>query len=225
VSALVAFGAGGDEPYALLLGGPEGGRLALRRVGEPRATLHLDVTEWRSPASRIDRDVLGGLSGPLLDVGCGPGRMVRAAQERGLAALGVDISAQAATHAAADGTPVLLRSVFERLPLEGRWESILLMDGNIGIGGDPHTLLRRCAQLLAPEGNLLVEVDVDPDLHDCAVYTAVDANGLESDAFPWARVGSAALVRIASECGLVADAVWAAENRRFVLLRTTRDPR
>ena len=34
MSGLIAFGAGGDEPYALLLGGGGGGRLALRRVGD-----------------------------------------------------------------------------------------------------------------------------------------------------------------------------------------------
>lgn len=220
MSALVAFGAGGDEPYAALLSGPAGGRLALRRVGDPSPTLHLDVAEWRAPAGTTDRTVLAGLSGPLLDVGCGPGRMVRAAEEQGLAALGVDISAYAARHAAADGTPVLRRSVFDRLPLEGQWASVLLMDGNIGIGGDPRALLERCRALLAPGGVLTVEVDADPDLDECAVYTVVAEDGLESDVFPWARIGSVAFVRLALECGFIAAAAWAAGDRRFVQVRT-----
>ena len=35
------------------------------------------------------------------------------------------------------------RDVFDPLPGEGRWETALLADGNIGIGGDPVALLRR----------------------------------------------------------------------------------
>jgi hypothetical protein len=38
---------------------------------------------------------------------------------------------------------------------------VLLLDGNIGIGGDPHRLLRRVRELLTPTGRLLVELDVD----------------------------------------------------------------
>ena len=220
MSTVVAFGAGGDEPYALMLGaGGGGGRLALRKVGDPSPALPVDVAGWRAPANAVDLMVLAGLDGPLLDVGCGPGRMVRAAEERGLAALGIDISAEAAAHAAADGTPVLRRSVFDRLPLEGSWATILLMDGNIGIGGDPRSLLVRCTHLIAADGVVVIEVDADPDLHDCAIYTVVGEGEIESAAFPWARIGSAALARLAARCGLTLFDAWAAEDRRFVLLR------
>jgi len=34
-----------------------------------------------------------------------------------------------------------------------------LADGNIGIGGLPARLLFRCAQLLAPDGRLLIEAE------------------------------------------------------------------
>jgi hypothetical protein len=37
----------------------------------------------------------------------------------------------------------------------------LLANGNIGIGGYPGELLRRCARLLAPGGALLIEVEDD----------------------------------------------------------------
>ncbi|WP_127476524.1 methyltransferase domain-containing protein [Microbacterium sulfonylureivorans] len=222
MSSIVAFGAGGDEPYALLLGGGGGGgggRLALRKVGDVVASIQVDVDGWRAPANAADLTVLAGLEGPLLDVGCGPGRMVRAAEERGLAALGIDISTEAAVRAAAEGTPVLRRSVFDRLPLEGSWSTVLLMDGNIGIGGDPEALLLRCAHLIADDGVVVVEVDADPELHDCATYTAVGEDGLESAAFPWARVGSAAAARVALRCGLMVCDAWAIGDRRFVLLR------
>lgn len=224
MSAIAAFGAGGDEPYSVLLAGGGQGRLELRKVGETSTTIRLDATEWRAPASAVDIGVLEGLAGPLLDVGCGPGRMVRAAEARGVAALGIDISTDAAAHAAADGSPILRRSVFDRLPLEGSWASVLLMDGNIGIGGAPSALLRRCAELIAPGGVIVVEVDDDPDLDDSATYTVVGDEGRESGAFPWARVGSAALVRIAEGCGLTLGDAWAAGGRRFVLLRRNAAP-
>lgn len=219
MSTLVAFGAGGDEPYTLLLRGGGGGRLALRKVGEATMVLQMNVAEWRAPANAVDIAVLEGVEGPLLDVGCGPGRMVRAAEERGMAALGIDISGVAAAHAAADGSRVLRRSVFDRLPLEGSWRTVLLLDGNIGIGGDPRALLLRCAELVAPDGVLIVEVDADPDLHECAVFTAIGEDGHESGAFPWARLGSAALARVAMECGMVLGDSWAGGDRRFDLLR------
>lgn len=219
MSTVVSFGAGGEEPYALLLGGGGGTALALRRLDDPRGFVEMDVADWRSPANAIDVQVLAGLHGPLLDIGCGPGRMVRAAEEHAFAALGIDVSAHAAALAGAGGTPVLRRSVFDRLPLEGLWGAALLMDGNIGIGGDPATLLARCAELIADDGRIVVEVDPDPDLFDCADYTAVGHGGRESAPFPWARVGSAALVRLAAPSGLVVAHAWAAGERRFVVLR------
>lgn len=222
MSTVVSFGAGGDEPYALLLGGGGGTALALHKLDDPDGSVQMDVADWRSPANAVDLAVLGGLHGPLLDIGCGPGRMVRAAEELAFAALGIDVSAHAAALAGAGGTPVLRRSVFDRLPLEGLWGAALLMDGNIGIGGDPASLLARCAELIAEDGRIVVEVDIDPDLFDCAEYTAVGHGGRVSAPFPWARVGSDALVRLAAQSGLVVDDAWADGERRFVVLRRER---
>lgn len=219
MSTVVSFGAGGEEPYALLLGGGGGTALALCKLDDPHGTVQMDVADWRSPANAVDIAVLAGLGGPVLDIGCGPGRMVRAAEELALAALGIDVSAHAAALAGAGGTPVLRRSVFDRLPLEGLWGAALLMDGNIGIGGDPTALLARCAELVAQDGRIVVEVDPDPDLLECALYTAVANGGRESAPFPWARVGSAALVRLAAPLGLAVADAWAAGERRFVVLR------
>ena len=45
------------------------------------------------------------------------------------------------------------------MPGAGRYAGALLLDGNIGIGGDPVALLRRVARLLAPGGAVVVEVE------------------------------------------------------------------
>ena len=118
----------------------------------------LDVARWLAPTDACDETVLDRCTGPVLDVGCGPGRFVSALTERGVAALGVDIAETAVALARGAGhRRRCVRSVFSDLPGEGRWPTVLLMDGNIGIGGDPARLLRRVARLLAPGGRLIVE--------------------------------------------------------------------
>ena len=99
----------------------------------------------------------------MLDIGCGPGRFVHAAIMAGHLTLGIDISATAVRIAQEHGLPVLRRSVFQDLPGEGTWGTALLIDGNIGIGGDPAALLRRCAELVRDDdGRVLVETHPEP---------------------------------------------------------------
>ncbi len=103
----------------------------------------LPTERWRSEPSPGDELLLAGCTGPTLDIGCGPGRLTAALLERGVPALGTDVSAVAVRLARAAGAVALRRDVFERQPGEGRWRHALLADGNIGIGGDPVRLLRR----------------------------------------------------------------------------------
>ena len=77
------------------------------------------------------------MAGPVLDVGCGPGRFVIGLAQRGTVALGVDPAPAAVALCRSRGAPVLQKSVFDPLPGQGRWRTVLLADGNIGIGGDP----------------------------------------------------------------------------------------
>ena len=62
----------------------------------------------------------------MIDVGCGPGRMVRALQHAGLAVLGIDISSVAVYAGSAGGGQVLQRDLADPLPGEGRWGTALL---------------------------------------------------------------------------------------------------
>jgi hypothetical protein len=78
--------------------------------------------------------------------------------ERGIPALGIDTSPGAVEKARCAGALVMLRDVFGRVPGAGRWMTVLLADGTIGIGGDPAALLRRAGELLAPPGRALVEL-------------------------------------------------------------------
>ena len=99
---------------------------------------------WRCTpgcAVRVDELIVSRCSGPVIDVGCGPGRFVEALAARGLPVLGIDVSGASVGQTRARGASALRRNVFEPVPGEGRWQTLLLADGNVGIGGDPFALL------------------------------------------------------------------------------------
>jgi len=211
------FGAGGAEPYAsALLGSAHVLYLHGIRSEDGSGAATMNAARWSADADATDLSLLAGVSGPLLDIGCGPGRMVRAAMDLGLSAVGIDVSATAVGIAVAAGLPVLNRSVFAPIPLEGRWETLLLVDGNIGIGGDAQAMMLRCATLLAVGGILVIEVSADPD-HDLSYQgTLEDAEGHRSDSFPWAEIGARALQPHAEVAGLRLAHEWRVSGRSFV---------
>ncbi|SDO39478.1 Methyltransferase domain-containing protein [Cryobacterium flavum] len=217
------FGSGGSEPYAQALQSDDNvlylhGNRADADPGTPTRVSTMHAGRWSAGADAIDRSLLCGVAGPVLDIGCGPGRMIQAAIDEGLDALGVDVSPTAVRIALAAGLAVLQRSVFDYIPLAGTWATLLLVDGNIGIGGDPDALLDRCVSLLCADGVLVVEVHRDPE-HDLAYEgTLHDAAGHTSDAFPWAEIGVSALRRRAARVGLVQVAEWTRGGRSFARL-------
>jgi hypothetical protein len=132
--------------------------------------------------------------------------------------VGVDVSPTAVRIAATAGLIVLNTSVFADLPLEGAWGTLLLLDGNIGIGGDPGALLARCAQLLTTDGALIVEVSADPDRDHAFEGTLEDQRGRRSDVFPWAEIGIDALRARSAAAGLRVVQDWVSDGRWFARL-------
>lgn len=218
------------DPYADALRNGHG-PLFLRRTDG--WLLPLDVERWCAGADAADLSALRRCEGPVLDIGCGPGRLVAELATRGHRALGIDVSAAAVAHTIRVGGSALRRSVFDPLPGEGRWGTVLLIDGNLGIGGDPHGLLLRTADLLAPDGLLIAEtspLDIDervqvrlydgrpaPDRTD-----EEDRVGAGGALFPWARIGTPALLRYAQPNGWRAVDQWVADGRPFIALRRSR---
>lgn len=191
------------------------GPLYLRRTDG--RLLPLEVERWCARADDADLAVLRRCSGPVLDIGCGPGRLVAALARSGLPVLGIDTSEAAVARTRRTGGAALRRSVFDPLPGEGRWGSALLMDGNIGIGGDPGALLVRVAHLLGPGGLLFVEAS-PTDVEESFDARLDDGDGAHGAVFPWARVGAAALCRTARAAGWRPGAQWTAHGRPFVAL-------
>ncbi len=176
----------------------------------------LDVGRWRADVDGVLRALVEGLPEPVLDIGCGPGRIVVALAARGRMALGVDPSPVAVAEAARQGASVLRRSVFDPLPGEGRWGSAVLLDGNIGIGGDPLALLRRVRSLLAPGGEALVEVEPPGTVSETLTVRIEGAPGEGVGPwFPWARVGADDIARLAAGAGLAPAGFALARGRWF----------
>ena len=210
--SLATFGSGGAEPYARALLQEED-TLYLHAHDGTRA--RFDVARWTEDADAVDRAVLRRARGPVLDVGCGPGRMVKAAVARGMKALGVDVSPVAVEIVRAAGLPVHLGSIFEPIPYEGSWSTALLLDGNIGIGGDPVALLTRCREVLRSNGDLIVETHPDASRDRAYQGSLVGQDGHVSDSFPWAEVGRAALAAHAADAGLRVTQSWGGAGRAF----------
>lgn len=194
-------------------------RLAARQVRSPARGRALDITTW-SQMSSADTLLVSRCEGPVLDIGCGPGRFVEALGARGVPALGIDVSRGAVSRTSHRGACALLRDVHERVPAEGRWGTMLLADGNIGIGGDPEAMLRRCRELLRDGGIALVEADPDDDADTRMSLVLRDGGGRRSVPVPWASVGLRPLVRMAATAGFVAVEDWRIEGRVFVGLRS-----
>jgi SAM-dependent methyltransferase len=188
-------------------------RLSLRTADGRALPLHL--SRWCGPPDAADEQILRRCRGPVLDVGCGPGRLTVALTERGIPALGVDISPAAVARVRQAGAPALHRSVFDPLPGPGRWATVLLADGNIGIGGQPARLLYRCAQLLAPGGQLLIEAE-PADVDEQLTVQLEHPDGRCGPVFPWALMGPVALVQAVTDAGLHIRGQWRHAGRAFV---------
>ncbi|HXC85933.1 MAG TPA: methyltransferase domain-containing protein [Trebonia sp.] len=177
----------------------------------------LQVDDWLHVRAG-DCSLVERCSGPTLDVGSGPGRLTVALAERGIPVLGIDVTPYAVRISRAAGVLTLLRDVFGRVPGTGRWATVLLADGNIGIGGDPVALLRRVTELLTPTGQALVEVQ--PPGSDLRAEQVRLRHGAQASAwFPWAYVGVDQIAEIATNADLAAAETWSIAGRWFAVLR------
>lgn len=180
--------------------------------------MELDLHSWARPPDAGDESVLARCAGPTLDIGCGPGRMVVALGRRGIPALGIDVTAWAVSHVRADGGLAMERSVFDRMPGEGRWPTGVLLDGNVGIGGSPATLLARVRELLAPYGRVHVEHDPDEERDERITARLTVGSAPVGRDVEWAVAGARAVARAATAAGLVVGESWTYGTRAFTSL-------
>ncbi|HWD52406.1 MAG TPA: methyltransferase domain-containing protein [Acidimicrobiales bacterium] len=167
---------------------------------------------------RIDEAILELCTGPTMDVGCGPGRFTAALAHRGIPALGVDVSATAVEMTLERGGKALHRDVFAPMPGCGEWSHVLLADGNIGIGGNPMSMLRRARQLLHPDGIVVAEIDALPS-GVCTKYLRWETDHCVGKWFPWAHVGRDAASALADSAGFLLISALQISDRFVVAMR------
>ena len=176
----------------------------------------LDVARWSGPVDEADETLLARATGSVLDVGCGPGRLTVALHRRGVDVLGLELADELPALARAAGAPVLLGDVFDPVPRTGQWDSVLLADGNVGIGGDAAALLRRTAELIAPTGRIVVELSLVAEPPPGPVR--LEGLGATSRWFRWALLGRSTLPAAATAAGLDVRETWLAHGRSFAAL-------
>ena len=174
---------------------------------------------WFAPPSPAELDLLRLAVGPVLDIGCGPGRHVLALNRAGVKAVGIDVSATFVELARRRGATVIAGSIFDPGPDTGAWGTCLLLDGNIGIGARPEALLRRARELVGVDGIVLVEAAAPrAPLRKRELCVLVgDSIG---PSFSWVDVGIDRLNDLAEKAGLNLDRTWSTEGRWFARLAT-----
>lgn len=198
--------------YGAALRSPAGAR-----VRGPQGLAALPLGRWAGPADRADALAVSLVRGPVLDVGCGPGRHVALLAAAGVEALGIDPSEEAVQLAVSRGGHAVVGSIFGRVPGAGSYAGALLLDGNIGIGGDPSRLLRRVARLLTDDGCIVAEVE--PRMRGTRVERVrLERPGAVSTWFDWARIGLDAIGPITVRAGLAVQRELHEGGRAFVAL-------
>ena len=194
-------------------------RARIRRADGLLEPLPLD--RWLAPADSTDLAILAEVEAPVLDLGCGPGRHLAALSRRGKRGLGVDLSPVAVEFARGRGADAIIGDIWATVPGAGTYRSILLLDGNIGIGGAPISLLKRAGELLAPDGEIVVETD-PPGAPTHRVRVRIEAPEMVSEWFRWARVGADDAASIAERAGFRVTDRRELSGRTFVTLRRRR---
>jgi SAM-dependent methyltransferase len=167
-----------------------------------------------------DASLVERCQGPTLDVGAGPGRLTVALAERGIPTLGIDVTPDAVRQTRSAGALALMRDVFGHVPGAGRWRTVLVADGAIGIGGDPAALLRRIGELLGPQGRALVEVQPPPE--PVGPDGAAPDDGVLGEqlraGLPWVAVDADQIEDLAVSAGLELRELWTDSGRWFAAL-------
>lgn len=181
---------------------------------------------------KLEQKALSLAKGSVLDVGAGAGCHALELHNRGLEVKAIDISPLSCKAMSLRGIrDVECINLFDKA-LKGSFDTILLLMNGTGIAGKVQmlpTLFERLKQLLAPEGQILIDssdlkyiyededfpttvessnVDIDPE---DPYYGEVDFQmvykDIKGEPFDWLYVDYPLLSTVAASCGLKAELV------------------
>jgi len=187
-------------------------------IGLGSGPAELPVHTWRKDADAADHALLAFCHGRTLDIGCGPGRLTAALAALGHEALGIDVVHEAVGQTRERGASALCADVFDQLPGEGGWETALLADGNVGIGGDPEALLARARELLDLGGRVVVEIEA-PGVPSSTEWAVLECDDALSRPFLWSTVGADDIRAVAFNAGFARVGVHQVGERWCAVLR------
>ena len=183
-------------------------------VSECGRAIELDIQRFSDAPSRAERRFLKLFTGPILDIGCGPGRAAAYLRQLEVPALGLDANAGLVALARSNGALCVHQNAFESVPFEGRWQQVLLLDGNIGIGGDPAKLLDRLRRILTPGGQALIEVERGGTSRQMIVREHV--SGRIGEPFAWSTLTMRGLDELIAGTGWRCEYVHEIDDRLVV---------
>jgi SAM-dependent methyltransferase len=195
-------------------------------VGERISIQLADGTDIPLPAGQWsetrpgDGSIIERCYGATLDVGCGAGRITAALTAAGVLALGIDISAYAVRLCRRRGAAAVQQDIFAPAPDIGRWQHVVLIDGNIGIYADAAALLERCKELLHENGTIIVEAS-SPGTGNQKLLVRLLDGSTPSRPFSWLLCDVGSIKAVGLSVGLQATAEWAVNGRWFVELSSS----
>ena len=170
---------------------------------EHEASLVLRVKSWLNRIrARRYLQLVHGLSGLILDIGCGDGHLLGLIEQEGVPAtrlIGLDFNERAAQAVRARGYRTFERPIEELEEAPGSY-ALIIMNQVIEHLVDPRAVIRRCAEWLEPGGCLILETP-NTDSLDFRLFSKRYWGGYHIPRH-WVLFNPDSLGRLAQECGL-----------------------
>ncbi|MBM3230428.1 class I SAM-dependent methyltransferase [Candidatus Pacearchaeota archaeon] len=172
------------------------------------------------PFTRLERKILSLSKGRILDLGCGIGSFIPELAKRGKVQ-GIDISPTMIRICKNRGFKEVEVADIFKFKSQNKFDTIVLLDENMGLAGTLNKtkkLLRKLSHLLAPEGQILANIEeVKGD------YSIWEARALWKNVrgpwFKWIKINSKFLIRLCKEQGLSAEVIQRDGPRYVIRIR------
>jgi len=184
----------------------------------------LDLSFYLTPtADELEGAMLAYAVGRCLDIGCGAGRILRYLRAKSYFVVGIDIDPQLIQLCQELGDSLVHLVSWEMMGELGCFDTFMLLNRSIGIGGNlagVKRLLAQCAISASSGGVLLFDSYEISDPAGVLQRTLrYKYRGQYSDPFPWIYIGSEIAKRLLVETGWDCEMVIQSGDRYGVVAR------